>query len=140
MRKHYKSRFPAFNVLRRNEPVATETFYSDVPAIDDGSKCAQIFVGRISLVTDIYGMKTDKEFIHTLGDNIRRRGSMSKLISDRALAEIGTKVNNILRALFIDDWQSEPHHQHQNYAERHYSTISSLTSIFIVVFYCSRLP
>jgi Reverse transcriptase (RNA-dependent DNA polymerase) len=131
MRKHYKSRFPAFNIFRRNEPVATDTVMSDTPSIGCGSKCAQIFVGRESLVTDVYGMKTDKEFVTTLEDNIRRRGAMEKLISDRALAEIGSKVHDILRALFIDDWQSEPHHQHQNFAELHYSTIKTRTNVLM---------
>jgi len=70
-RKHFKSHFPALNVHRHQEPVATDTVYADTPAIDDGSTCAQIFVGRESLVTDVYGMKTDKEFINTLEDNIR---------------------------------------------------------------------
>jgi hypothetical protein len=56
---------------------------------------------------------------------------MAKLISDKALAEIDTKVKDILQSLFIDDWQSEPHHQHQNYAKRHYSTIKSGTNIIL---------
>jgi hypothetical protein len=30
---------------------------------------------------------------------------MSKLISDQALSENGNKVKDILRALFVDDWQ-----------------------------------
>ena len=118
MRKHFKSRFPALNVRRRNEPVATDTIFSDVPAIDDGSTCAQIFVGRHSLLGDAYGCKSDSQFINTLEDNIRKRGAMDLLISDRAKAEISNKVQDILRAYRIDDWQSEPHHQHQNYAER----------------------
>ena len=122
-RKHFKSRFPALNVHRRQEPVATDTVYADTPAIDDGATCAQIFVGRKSLVTDVYGMKTDKEFINTLEDNIRRRGAMDKLISDRAQVETSKKVQDILRALIIDDWQSEPHHQHQNFAENRWQTV-----------------
>jgi hypothetical protein len=64
--------------------------------IDNGSTCAQIFVGRYSLVTDIYGMKSDKEFINSLQDNIRQRGAMDKLISDRTLAEIVKKFKDIL--------------------------------------------
>jgi hypothetical protein len=48
---------------------------------------------------------------------------MSRLISDRAQAEISKRVLDILRAYMIDDWQSEPHHQHQNPAERRYQTI-----------------
>jgi len=112
-RKHFKSCFPALNVHRCQEPVATDTVYADTPAIDDGSTCAQIFVGRESLVTDVYGMKTDKQ----LEDNIKHQGAMDKLISDRAQVETSKKVQDILRALIIDDWQSESHHQHQNFAE-----------------------
>jgi len=40
LKKHYKSPYPAMNVLRRDEPVATDTVYSDTPAINDGSKSA----------------------------------------------------------------------------------------------------
>jgi hypothetical protein len=87
MRKHYKTRFPAFNVARRSETVATDTIYADTPTIDNGARCAQIFVGRETLVADIYAMKTDKEFVSVLEDNIRYRGAMSQLISDRATAE-----------------------------------------------------
>ena len=59
LRKHFKSRFPALNVQRRNGPVATDTIFSDTPAVDNGSTCAQIFVGTESLVTDAYGIKSD---------------------------------------------------------------------------------
>jgi hypothetical protein len=51
--------------------VATDTIWSDTPAIDNGAKFAQLFVGRRLLVTDIYPMKTDKEFVNALEDNIR---------------------------------------------------------------------
>jgi hypothetical protein len=59
------------------------------------------------LVTDIFGMKTDKEVINSLEDNIQKREAMSKVISDRALSKIGNKVKDILRALLINDWQSD---------------------------------
>ncbi|HSN66994.1 MAG TPA: hypothetical protein VLS94_10155, partial [Fusibacter sp.] len=131
MKQHFKTRFPALNVSCRNEPVAKDTVYLDVPAINDVSMCAQFFVERDSLVCDIYGMKTDKEFVNTLEDNIRKRGAMDKLVSDRAQAEISAKVKSILRALVIDDWQSEPHHQHQNYAERQYQTVKACTNIIL---------
>ena len=42
LRKHYRTRFPALNVPRRHEPVATDTVFSDTPAIDNGAKHAQI--------------------------------------------------------------------------------------------------
>ena len=82
--------------------------------LDTGSTSAQFFIGTESLVADVQGMKSDKQFVNTLEDNIRRRGAQTKLISDRAQVEIGKKVKDILRILCIDDWQSEPHKQFQN--------------------------
>ena len=113
----YKSPFPAANVNHRHEPVATDTVYSDTPAIDDGSTSAQFYVGLESNVCDVYGMKTDKQFVDTLEDNIRERGAMDKLISDRAETEISNRAKDILRNLIIAAWQSEPYHEHQNHAE-----------------------
>ncbi len=113
-----KSPFPAANVWRRNEPVATDTIKAQVPAVDtNGQTMAQLFIGRKSLVADAYGMNTDAEFVNTLWDNIRKRGAMDKLISDSARSETSARVQDILRHLIIEDWQSEPHYQHQNFAE-----------------------
>ena len=38
LKKHYKSLFSALNVTRRDEPVATDTVYSNTPATDNGCK------------------------------------------------------------------------------------------------------
>ena len=123
LRKHFKSPFPACNVQRRPEPLATDTVYSDTPAIDNGSCIAQIFVGTKSLVTDIFGMRTEKQFVNTLQDVIWTRDAPFKLISDSAQVEVSNKVKDILRYLFIEDWQSEPYHQHQKPAERRYQDL-----------------
>ena len=53
---------------------------------------------------------------------------MDKLISDSAKNEISHKVQDILRAYNISDWQSEPHHQNQNPAEWRYRTIKAWTN------------
>jgi hypothetical protein len=132
LKKHYyKSPFPALNVQRRDEPVATDTVYSDTPAIDGGETCAQIFVGTETMVTDVYGMKTENQFVNTLEDNIRKRGAMSRLLSDRAQVEISARVVGILRALHIGQWQSEPHQQHQNPCERRYQTLKTMTNTLL---------
>ena len=104
LKKHFKSPYPACNVQRRQEAIATDTVYLDTPAIDDGSKVAQIFVGTESLVMDVFGIKTEKQFINTLQDVRRTRGAPTKLISDHAQIEISNEVHDILRYLFIDDW------------------------------------
>ena len=128
MKRHLKSRNPALNVPRRHEPVATDTIFSDTPAVDSGVKQAQVFVGRDSLVADVYPMKSGKQFLNTLEDNIRRRGAMDKLLSDSAKTEISKKVMGILRAYHISNWHSEPYHQNQNPAEWQYRTIKSWTN------------
>ena len=128
LKQHWRSRFPACNVKRRNEPVATDTVFSDTPAVDSGVTAAQIFVGRESLVADVYGLKTDKEFVNTLEDNIRERGAMDKLISDCAKAEMSNRVKQILRAMCISSWYSEPYHENQNFAENRYGTLKAATN------------
>ena len=80
MKRHLKSRNPALNVPRRREAVATDTIFSDTPAVDSGVKQAQVFVGRDSLVADVYPMKSGEQFVNTLEDDIRRRGAMDKLL------------------------------------------------------------
>ena len=56
---------------------------------------AQLFVGKESLVSDIYPMRSGKQFVNTLEDNIRRCGAMDKQISDSAKNEISQKVKDI---------------------------------------------
>ena len=70
-------------------------------------------------------MKSDRDFVNTLQDNIRKRGAMQKLISDRAQVEISNKVLDIMRNFIINDWQSEPYHEHQNPTECRYKTIKT---------------
>ena len=70
MKKTYCSPFPALNVKQRSELVATDTVYLNRPAIYDGATCAQVFVGTKTLVSDVHGMKSDKQFINSLEDNI----------------------------------------------------------------------
>ena len=128
LKRAFKSPNPALNVTRRQEPVACDIVYAEVPAIDDGSTAAVIFVGTDTQVTDIYGIKTDKQFVNTLEDNITQRGAPHKLISDSAQVIISNKVQDILRTLCIKSWQSEPYQQQQNPAERRYQTIKRATN------------
>ena len=54
----------------------------------------------------------------TLEDIIQKSGALDKLTSNSTTVEISARAKDILRALCIDDWQSKPHFQHQNFAER----------------------
>jgi hypothetical protein len=72
-----------------------DTVSSDTPAVDSGVTAAQLFVGRKSLVVNVYGLKTDKEIVNTLEDNVRERGAMDKLISNCATAKSSNHVKQI---------------------------------------------
>jgi hypothetical protein len=76
----------------------------------------------------VYGVKTDREFVNTLTDDIHEQGDMDKLISDSSKSETSGRVKDILRALVIADWKSEPYHQNPNFAENRYATIKSWTN------------
>ena len=89
---------------------------------------AQIVVGKRTLVTDVYPLKSQKQFVNTLEDNIRFRESMTKLISDYAKIEISNNVEDMLRMYHSSGWNSEPYHQNQNPAEGRYCTLISWTN------------
>ena len=128
MKRHLMSRNPALNVPRRHEAVATDTVYSDTPTVDGRVKLAQLFVQKDCLLSDIYPMRSGKQFVNTLEDNTHRHVAMDELIRDSVNKEISHKVKDILRAYNISDWQSEPYHQNQNPAEWRYKTIKAWTN------------
>ena len=123
-RMHFKTRFPAANVDRLNDAVATDTFFSDTPAVNDGIAghggvtMAQIFCARDTQLGLAVPMRSEKDMPMSIHEWIRTYGAPNMLISDNAKVEIGKAVKDILRYYVIKDHQSEPHFQHQNYAER----------------------
>ena len=134
LRKHFKSRFPAANISRLNDTVATDTFFSDVPAHDDGimghggTTMLQLYCGCKSLLTAGYSMKTGDEMASTFENFIRQHGAPNALFSDNAKAQIGRAVHEILRMYAIKDFQCEPHHQHQNSAERRIQEVKKMSN------------
>ena len=123
----YKAPYPALNVFRRHEIVYTDTVFANVSAWG-GVHAAQVFAGKMSRYISVHGCKTDADFPRCLEDEIRKRGAMDKLGSDRARAETSKKVHDIMRTLFIGDWTSEPHFHHQNFAERMIKELKKFTN------------
>ena len=117
IKNHFKPRNPVFIIPRCSEDVATDRIFSDTPAVDDGSTMAQFFCGHDTLVCDAYGIKSTKQFINTLSDNIRKWGATDTLISDGGKYDISKGVTDLLQSLFIQDYQSESYHQDQNKTE-----------------------
>ena len=112
------------NIPRRNEPVATDTIHALIAAIG-GYMHAQIFIGRKSLVIDIFGLYKEKDFVNSLLDVITKRGAMDLLISDGAQAENSKRVQEVLRQLIIPHHRSEPYYQWQNFAERRWRDLKA---------------
>jgi hypothetical protein len=119
---HFKSCFPAANVPCLHGTVATDTFFSDVPAHDDGvlghGGATMVLVYCNSRLTRGYPMTSEHDMYHTLEDFICQEGAPDALLSHNAKAQIGKNVQQILRMYRIPDFRCEPHYQHQNYAER----------------------
>jgi len=50
---------------------------------------------------------------------------MDVLMSDHANYEMSARVKDILRALMIGHWKSEPYYQHQNFAEHRWGHVKA---------------
>ena len=53
---------------------------------------------------------------------------MDTLISDGGKYEISKQVTDLLCSLFIQDYQSEPYHQHQNKAKNRFELAKHYTN------------
>ena len=96
MRQHFKSRNRALFVKRLRETVATDTFFSSETALN-GEKCAQLYVGKASHLTEVFGMTTESQMAETLQDFIKKWGAPDTLMSDNAKAQTSKVVKQILR-------------------------------------------
>ncbi len=84
IRSRIRSPNPALNVPRRQESVATDTIYGPkgVPAVDDGSTAAQIFIGRTSDYQEVRPSgHSDGQFVKNLQDEIRFNGALASASS-----------------------------------------------------------
>ena len=97
MRKHFETRFPAFNSPRQSEEVPLIPSSVTHLLLTQVSPWPRSFVGKRTLVTDIYPLKSQKQFLNTLKDSISFTGAIPKHISDYAKVEISNKVKDMLR-------------------------------------------
>jgi hypothetical protein len=128
LRTWYKAPNPALNIPRCHEDLLSDCIYSDVPAIDGGETCAQVFFGRHTHVGDAYKMKSESEFPNTLQRNICERGASDHFLTDSATYETSKCVNVILNNLHIGAWQSKPHKQHPNPCERRWQDVKCVSN------------
>jgi hypothetical protein len=76
-------------------------------------------------------MRHENNIAGTLEDLIRHYGAPNALFSDTAKSQISHAVQEFLHMYAIKDFQCEPHHQHQNYAERCIQEVKKLSNTFL---------
>ena len=96
------------NVPRRHEPVATDTIFSDTPAVGSGVQQAQVFVGRDSLVADMTTSGEEEPWT--------------------SCEVIQLRLKYPRKLWMCSNWHSEPYHQNQNPVEWRYRMIMSWTN------------
>ena len=86
--QHLKTQFPAANVNHLNETVATDTFFSDTEAHDDGilghggATMVQLYTEKDSHLTEVFPMSSQTQISQTFMDFICKRGAPNALLSD----------------------------------------------------------
>lgn len=118
----------SINIARRQEDVATDSFYADVPAIASGDMMGQFYCRMDLLICDVYEMKSEKQVVNTLEDVIRRCGAMDRLLSGQTKSETEGRMLDLLQTYVVGNWNNEPNYQNQNLAERRYQTVKCATN------------
>ena len=86
LQQHFKARYPQLNWPRLAETFCTDTFFSSTKGIG-GEICAQLFVGKTSLFTKVYGMSTESQGNEALESFISDVGAPYYIHSDNAQME-----------------------------------------------------
>ena len=92
--KHFKSQYPGANMPHLNKWMATDAFFNDTPAVDDGvpghGSCAmmQILYGLMSGTVHGCPMKSEKQVGQAFEDHVCKVGTPIGLKSDNAMSEL----------------------------------------------------
>ena len=103
LRKRHCSANPAVNVYHCQEADATDTNFSDTPAIEGGEKAAQLFVGRDTKLVSIHPMKgTDEQnILGAFQDYVCWYGAPMELLADNAAIYEGPLFMKYVCNLYI---------------------------------------
>ena len=117
MQQHFKSRYLQLNCPRLGEAFNTDTFFSSTKGTGRET-CAQLYVGKKSLYTKVYGMSFESQGQDTLESFIADVGAPYHIHSDNAQMERSKAWKEVLRKYNISFSTTEPHHSWQNPAEK----------------------
>ena len=100
-----------------SETVATDTLFPSIKS-DRGNNVLQFFTGCTSKRWEVYPLKSEAYNYKALQDFCRQIGIPNTLRSDNAKSEQGGRWLQHCRDFCIKTEYTEPHHPHQNPAER----------------------
>ena len=132
-RRHYKSTLKGIRHRRRNEIVATDTFFPSVNS-SQGHTCSQFFVGQTSNKWAVYPLKKESQNFTALQDHCRDEGLPEAIRSDNAKSELGAKWTNYTRDHCIRQESTAPHSPWMNFAERNIGQLGSMVRKCHLVF------
>ena len=124
-RRHYKSTLKGIRHRRRNEVVATDTFFPSVSS-SQGHTCSQFFVGQKSNKWAVYPLKKESQNFTALQDHCRDAGLPDAIRSDNARSELGAKWTSYTRDHCIRQESTVPHSPWMNFAERNIGQLGSM--------------
>ena len=126
LRRHIKAQFPQLKYKRLTETYCTDTLFASVKSLE-GYTCAQLFVGKESKYTKVYGMRTESQGCDTLQDFIRDVGSPYNIHNNNSKMQTSKVWHEILRTYNITQTTTEPYSPWQNFAERRIQDIKTLS-------------
>jgi hypothetical protein len=80
-RRHLKSAYPALRCKRRDEVMATDTFFPSITSTR-GNTCSQFFVGQITDQWFVHPLKKESQNFQALQDQIRYHGAPQAIRSE----------------------------------------------------------
>ena len=107
--------------------MCTDTLFGSTKAFG-GITCAQLFVGKESKYTAVYGMKHERDGPEAFEDFIRDKGAPFCIWSDNSKMQTGNKWRRLMQKYNIRSENTEPHHPNQNPAEQRIQDVKRCTS------------
>jgi hypothetical protein len=136
-RRHFKSAYPALRCKRRDEVMATDTFFPSVTT-NRGNTCSQFFVGQLSDQWFVHPLKQESHNYQALQDQIRYHGAPKAIRSDYAQSEYrDAEWTSFLRKMCVEQQATVPKSPWMNFAE---SKIGQLNSMVTNVMREFRVP
>eukprot|EP00536_Pseudo-nitzschia_multiseries_P019373 jgi/Psemu1/60384/gm1.60384_g len=105
--KRFQSPQPAMIVRLFHDDILSDVVYSDTPAVNGGSKLAQVFLGQKSYIIHVEEMQSTADFLPCLQNFVRKWGRPLRLLCDHGSYQSSKSVLDYLKMLWIEPIQTK---------------------------------